>query len=171
MNEQEAKTRIGQLTRELQQHNHNYYVLAKPTISDYDFDQLLKELEVLEKQFPQFRLPDSPTLRVGGDITKAFKTITHRYPMMSLSNSYSEGEIRDFINRVTKAVGNDVEFVCELKYDGVAISLTYENGLLVQAVTRGDGVRGDDVTNNIKTHQINPAKVAGKLPGRVGGKG
>ncbi len=164
MTEQEAKTRIEQLTRELQQHNHNYYVLAKPTISDYDFDQLLKELEALEKQFPQFRLPDSPTLRVGGDITKAFKTVKHRYPMMSLSNSYSEGEIRDFIARVTKAVGNDVEFVCELKYDGVAISLTYKNGLLVQAVTRGDGVRGDDVTNNIKTIKSIPLRLRGDYP-------
>jgi len=164
MNEQEAKTRIGQLTRELQQHNYNYYVLAKPTISDYDFDQLLKELEVIEKQFPQYRLPDSPTLRVGGDITKEFKTVKHRHPMMSLSNSYSEEEIREFINRVTKAVGNDVEFVCELKYDGVAISLTYENGVLVQAVTRGDGVRGDDVTNNIKTIKTIPLRLQGAYP-------
>ena len=164
MNEQEAKTRIGQLTRELQQHNYNYYVLAKPIISDYDFDQLLKELEVLEKQFPQYRLPDSPTLRVGGDITKEFKTVKHRHPMMSLSNSYSEEEIREFINRVTKAVGNDVEFVCELKYDGVAISLTYENGVLVQAVTRGDGVRGDDVTNNIKTIKTIPLRLQGAYP-------
>ncbi len=164
MNEQEAKTRIGQLTRELQQHNYNYYVLAKPTISDYDFDLLLKELEALEKQFPQYRLPDSPTLRVGGDITKEFKTVKHRYPMMSLSNSYSEEEIREFINRVTKAVGNDIEFVCELKYDGVAISLTYENGVLVQAVTRGDGVRGDDVTNNIKTIKTIPLRLQGNYP-------
>ncbi len=164
MSEQEAKKRIEQLTRELQQHNYNYYVLANPTISDYDFDQLLKELELLEKQYPQFRLPDSPTLRVGGDITKTFKTVRHRYPMMSLSNSYSEEEITDFIHRVTKAVGNDVEFVCELKYDGVAISLTYKNGLLVQAVTRGDGVRGDDVTNNIKTIKSIPLRLRGDYP-------
>ncbi len=164
MTEQEAKNRIGQLTRRLQQHNYNYYVLAKPTISDYDFDLLLKELEMLEKQYPQFRLPDSPTLRVGGDITKEFKTVKHRYPMMSLSNSYSEGEIKDFINRVTKAVGNNVEFVCELKYDGVAISLTYQNGLLAQAVTRGDGVRGDDVTNNIKTIKAIPLRLRGDFP-------
>ncbi len=164
MTEQEAKSRIEQLTRRLQQHNYNYYVLAKPTISDYDFDLLLKELEMLEKQYPQFRLPDSPTLRVGGDITKEFKTVKHRYPMMSLSNSYSEGEIKDFINRVTKAVGNNVEFVCELKYDGVAISLTYQNGLLAQAVTRGDGVRGDDVTNNIKTIKAIPLRLRGDFP-------
>ncbi len=164
MSEQEAKKRIEQLTHELQQHNYNYYVLANPTITDYDFDQLLKELELLEKQYPQFKLPDSPTLRVGGDITKSFKTVKHRYPMMSLSNSYSEEEIRDFIHRVTKAVGTDVEFVCELKYDGVAISLTYENGLLVQAVTRGDGVRGDDVTNNIKTIKSIPLRLRGDYP-------
>lgn len=167
MNEQDAKNRIKQLTDELQQHNHHYYVLAKPTISDYDFDVMLKELEALEKQFPQFKLPDSPTQRVGGDITKEFKTVKHRYPMLSLSNSYSEGEIRDFINRVTKTAGNDVEFVCELKYDGVAISLSYENGLLVQAVTRGDGVRGDNVTNNIKTIKSIPLRLRGDYPENI----
>ena len=159
MNKEEAKKRIEQLTRELQQHNHNYYVLAKPTISDYDFDQLLKELEKLEEQYPEFKLPDSPTLRVGGDITKDFRTVKHRYPMLSLSNSYSESEISDFIKRVEKLVGNGVEFICELKYDGVAISLTYENGLLVQAITRGDGVQGDDVTNNIKTIKSIPLRL------------
>ena len=107
MNKDQARQRIEQLTRELQQHNHNYYVLAKPTISDFDFDQLLKELESLEKQYPELRLPDSPTLRVGGDITKDFKTVKHRYPMLSLSNSYSESEISDFIKRVEKTVGSD----------------------------------------------------------------
>ena len=164
MNKEEAKKRIEQLTSELQQHNYNYYVLTQPTISDYDFDQLLKELEKLEKQYPEFKLPDSPTLRVGGDITKEFKTVKHRYPMMSLSNSYSEAEISDFIRRVEKTVGSGVEFVCELKYDGVAISLTYEKGLLVQAVTRGDGVQGDDITNNIKTIRSIPLKLHGNYP-------
>ncbi len=164
MNKEEAAKRIKQLTRELQQHNYNYYVLAQPTISDYDFDQLLKELDSLEKQYPELKLPDSPTLRVGADITKDFKTVKHRYPMMSLSNSYSEAEIRDFIKRVEKSVGTDVEFVCELKYDGVAISLTYENGLLVQAVTRGDGVQGDDITNNIKTIRSIPLRLHGDYP-------
>ena len=164
MNKEEAKKRIEQLTRELQQHNYNYYVLAQPTISDYDFDQLLKELEKLEEQYPEFKLPDSPTLRVGGDITKEFKTVKHRYPMMSLSNSYSEAEISDFIRRVEKTVGSGVEFVCELKYDGVAISLTYKKGLLVQAVTRGDGVQGDDITNNIKTIRSIPLKLHGNYP-------
>ncbi len=164
MNKEQARQRIEQLTRELQQHNYNYYVLAKPTISDYDFDQLLKELEHLEKQYPDLKLPDSPTLRVGGDITKDFQTVKHRYPMLSLSNSYSEEEIREFIHRVEKLVGKGVEFVCELKYDGVAISLTYKNGLLVQAVTRGDGVRGDDVTNNIKTIKTVPLRLQGNYP-------
>lgn len=164
MDANKAKQRIEQLTRELQQHNYNYYVLAKPTIRDYDFDLLLKELEKLEKEYPQFKLPDSPTQRVGGDITKSFKTVKHRYPMMSLSNSYSEEEIRDFIQRVKKAVGTEVEFVCELKYDGVAISLTYENGILIQAVTRGDGVQGDDVTNNIKTIKSIPLRLKGNFP-------
>jgi len=164
MNKDQARQRIEQLTRELQQHNHNYYVLAKPTISDFDFDQLLKELESLEKQYPELRLPDSPTLRVGGDITKDFKTVKHRYPMLSLSNSYSESEISDFIKRVEKTVGSGIEFVCELKYDGVAISLTYENGLLVQAITRGDGVQGDDVTNNIKTIKSIPLRLQEEHP-------
>ena len=164
MNKDQDRQRIEQLTRELQQHNHNYYVLAKPTISDFDFDQLLKELESLEKQYPELRLPDSPTLRVGGDITKDFKTVKHRYPMLSLSNSYSESEISDFIKRVEKTVGSGIEFVCELKYDGVAISLTYENGLLVQAITRGDGVQGDDVTNNIKTIKSIPLRLQEGYP-------
>jgi DNA ligase (NAD+) len=164
MTPEEAKGRIVQLTRELQQHNYNYYVLNNPTISDYEFDQLLKELEELEKQYPEFRLPDSPTQRVGADITKEFRTVKHKYPMLSLSNSYSESEIRDFIQRVEKLVGKGVEFVCELKYDGVAISLTYENGILVQAVTRGDGVQGDDVTNNIKTIRTIPLRLRGDYP-------
>ncbi len=164
MTPEEAKGRIIQLTRELQQHNYNYYVLNNPTISDYEFDQLLKELEELEKQYPEFRLPDSPTQRVGADITKEFRTVKHKYPMLSLSNSYSESEIRDFIQRVEKLVGKGVEFVCELKYDGVAISLTYENGILAQAVTRGDGVQGDDVTNNIKTIRTIPLRLRGDYP-------
>jgi DNA ligase (NAD+) len=164
MTPEEAKGRIVQLTRELQQHNYNYYVLNNPIISDYEFDQLLKELEELEKQYPEFRLPDSPTQRVGADITKEFRTVKHKYPMLSLSNSYSESEIRDFIQRVEKSVGKGVEFVCELKYDGVAISLTYENGILAQAVTRGDGVQGDDVTNNIKTIRTIPLRLRGDYP-------
>jgi len=161
MGPEEAKKRIEQLTRELQQHNYNYYVLNNPVISDYEFDLLLKELEKLEKEYPQFKLPDSPTQRVGTDITKEFKTVKHKHPMLSLANTYSESEVTDFINRVQKAVGENVEFVCELKYDGVAISLHYNNGILVQAVTRGDGVQGDDVTNNIKTIKTIPLRLHG----------
>ncbi len=161
MGPEEAKKRIEQLTRELQQHNYNYYVLNNPVISDYEYDLLLKELEELEKKYPQFKLPDSPTQRVGADITKEFKTVKHKYPMLSLANTYSEGEVTDFINRVQKAVGENVEFVCELKYDGVAISLHYNKGILVQAVTRGDGVQGDDVTNNIKTIKTIPLRLQG----------
>ncbi len=135
-----------------------------PTISDFDFDQKLKELEKLELEFPELKLPDSPTLRVGGEPTKDFKTVSHKYPMLSLSNSYSEQEIRDFDKRVRKLAGDEIEYVCELKYDGVAIGLTYENGFLTQAVTRGDGVQGDDVTNNVKTIRSIPLKLKGNHP-------
>ncbi len=167
MTSEEAKKRIEQLTRELQKHNYYYYVLNQPLISDYEFDQMLKELEELEKQFPQYKLPDSPTQRVGADITKEFKTVKHKYPMLSLSNSYSEEDIREFINRVQKTVNKQVEFVCELKYDGVAISLTYRDSVLVQAVTRGDGVQGDDVTNNVKTIKTIPLRLLEDFPGEL----
>jgi DNA ligase (NAD+) len=167
MTRQEAKERIKQLTRELQKHNYNYYVLNKPVISDYEFDLLLKELEELEKKFPEFKLPDSPTQRVGTDVTKEFAAVRHKYPMLSLSNTYSEGEVKDFISRVERLVGEKVEFVCELKYDGVAISLHYEDGVLTQAVTRGDGVQGDDVTNNIKTIKTIPLRLLGDYTGEL----
>ncbi len=164
MNKNEAKQKIEQLTRELQEHNYRYYVLNQPVISDYEFDQKMKELEALEKQFPEFALPDSPTQRVGGEPVKEFATVTHKYPMMSLSNSYSIGEIKEFDARVQKLTGRAVEYVCELKYDGLSISLTYENGLLVRAVTRGDGVRGDDVTHNVKTIRSIPLRLRGDYP-------
>ncbi len=160
----EAKQKIEQLTHELQEHNYRYYVLAQPVISDYEFDMKLKELEELEKQFPQYKLPDSPTQRVGGEPTKEFKTVTHKYPMMSLANSYSIGEIVDFDNRIKKLTGKHPEYVCELKYDGLSISLIYENGLLKHAVTRGDGIRGDDVTNNVKTIRSIPLRLRGNFP-------
>ena len=166
MNKQEIKHRIEQLSEELDQHNYNYYVLSNPTISDYEFDQLLKELEKLEKENPEFASPNSPTRRVGGQPTKEFKTVIHKYPMMSLSNSYSEEEIAEFDARVRKTIGDEVEYVCELKYDGVAIGLTYVDGSLKQAVTRGDGVRGDDVTNNAVTIHSIPLKLRGNYPGR-----
>ncbi|MCU0442121.1 MAG: NAD-dependent DNA ligase LigA [Bacteroidia bacterium] len=160
MNELAAKIRIDELTRTLNQHNYAYYVLSKPTISDIDFDFLLKELEQLEAQFPHLASADSPTRKVGGDITKSFTQVKHRYPMLSLGNTYSEVELREFDERIRKAIGNDFEYVCELKFDGLAISITYENGVLVRAVTRGDGVQGDDVTANVKTIQTIPQQLA-----------
>jgi DNA ligase (NAD+) len=138
MNKEEAKVRIDELSKILESHNYNYYILAQPTISDYDFDMLLNELISLEKQYPEFITADSPTQRVGGDITKEFQTVKHRYPMLSLSNSYNIEEVKDFITRIKKTIEEDVEFVCELKFDGISISLTYENGIFVKAVTRGD---------------------------------
>ena len=159
-----AKERIKQLTDELNAHNYKYYVQDKPDISDYDFDMLLEELIRLETEYPELALPDSPSKRVGGDITKNFKQVKHIYPMLSLSNTYSEEEIRDFETRVEKLIGDDVEYVCELKYDGVSISLTYLNGILERAVTRGNGIQGDDVTTNIKTIKSIPLKLQGDYP-------
>ncbi|KGE13184.1 NAD-dependent DNA ligase LigA [Sphingobacterium deserti] len=147
----DVQQRIAQLTQELNSYNYQYYVLANSVISDYDFDQKLKELEALEKEYPQYRDPNSPSQKVGGDITQKFNTVRHRWPMMSLGNTYSESELREFDERVRKAVGDQVQYVCELKFDGLSISLTYENGELAQAVTRGDGTQGDEVTNNVKT--------------------
>ena len=164
MNKEEAKARISELSKIIENHNYNYYVLTQPTISDYDFDMLLNELIELEKLFPDLILPDSPTQRVGGDLTKEFKTVKHRYPMLSLSNSYNIEEVKDFISRIKKTIEEDVEFVCELKFDGVSISLTYENGLFVKAVTRGDGTQGDDVTTNIKTIRSIPLRLKGNYP-------
>lgn len=146
-----VKEQIDALVAELNQHTYNYYVLAMPTIGDYEFDKKLEELTKLEKEYPEFADPNSPTQKVGGDITKNFETVTHKWPMLSLGNTYNEQDLRDFDERVKKAIGEDFEYVCELKFDGLSISLTYENGVLTKAVTRGDGTQGDDVTNNIKT--------------------
>ena len=162
-----AKNKIDELTRALKQHNYNYYVLSKPTISDYEFDQLLKELESLESEFPELRHRDSPTQRVGGEPTKVFKSVIHKYPFLSLANTYTKEEIVDFDARVRKTIGNEVKYVCELKYDGVAIGLTYKNGYLDQGVTRGDGVQGDDVTNNIKTIRSIPLKLKNNFPPEI----
>ena len=164
MNKEEARTRIAELSNIIENHNYNYYILANPTISDYDFDMLLNELIFLERQFPDLILPDSPTQRVGGDIRKEFQTVKHRYPMLSLSNSYNIEEVKDFITRIKKTIDEDVEFVCELKFDGISISLTYENGLFVKAVTRGDGTQGDDVTTNVKTIKTIPLRLKGEYP-------
>jgi DNA ligase (NAD+) len=173
MNSDFAKSRIAALTAELNDHNHRYYVLNKPSISDYEFDQLLKELEALEKEFPQWADPNSPTKRVGGDITDKFEKVKHRYPMLSLSNTYSQEEIRDWEERVHKGLGRggdlfaqqEVEYVMELKYDGLAISLTYENGKLVRGVTRGDGETGEDITANVRTIRSIPLQLRGNHPG------
>ncbi|MDR2867978.1 MAG: NAD-dependent DNA ligase LigA [Bacteroidales bacterium] len=158
------KARITQLTQEINQHNENYYMFDNPTISDYDFDMLLEELIALEKQYPDYVLPNSPTLRVGGSVTKQFKTVKHVYPMLSLGNTYSPEELMEFDHRIAPLVHTQVEYVCELKYDGVAISLIYENGTLSRAVTRGDGVQGDDVTNNVMTIKTIPIKLKGDYP-------
>jgi len=154
-----VKERIEQLSKEIEHHNYNYYALDNSTISDFEFDMLLEELIRLEKQNPELASPYSPTQRVGGQITKEFKSVTHKYAMQSLANSYSKDDLKDFDDRVKKGLGitstdlfsTDVEYVCELKFDGLSISLTYEHGKLIQAVTRGDGLQGDDVTTNVKT--------------------
>ena len=155
---------INKLTKELNEHNYNYYVLNSPIISDYDFDVLLKELQALEEKHPEFADDNSPTKRVGGDITKNFPSVTHRFPMLSLGNSYSKEEITDFDTRVRKVIEREIEYICELKYDGVAISLTYENGALTKAVTRGDGTSGEEVTANIRTIRSIPLKLKGEFP-------
>jgi len=161
MEREKAYRKIAELRKELEDHNYKYYVLAQPEISDYDFDMKLRELEKLEAEFPEYADPYSPTQRVGSDISKAFEQVEHRYPMLSLSNAYSEGEIRDFDNRIKKLIGEDFEYVCELKFDGSSISLLYENGNLVRAVTRGDGVKGDDVTVNARTIRSIPLTLRG----------
>ncbi|MBQ3710288.1 MAG: NAD-dependent DNA ligase LigA [Bacteroidales bacterium] len=164
MTKEDARQRIAALSEELERHNYNYYILAKPTISDYEFDMKLEELARLEHEFPEFLSPSSPTQRVGGGITKEFQSVKHRYPMLSLSNSYSKEDIEDFIDRIKKGVDGEVEFCCELKFDGLSISLQYEDGILVRAVTRGDGAQGDDVTTNIKTIRTVPLKLHGDFP-------
>ncbi|OJU44908.1 MAG: DNA ligase (NAD(+)) LigA [Bacteroidales bacterium 45-6] len=154
---------IRSLREELHRLNHEYYVLSQPSISDYDFDQKLKLLAQLEAEHPEYYDANSPSLRVGSDLTKNFVQVKHRYPMLSLSNTYSESEVLEFYNRVEKLLGSkDFEIVCELKFDGTSISLTYENGLLKQAVTRGDGVQGDDVTANVRTIRSIPLVLRGE---------
>ncbi|SEP38641.1 NAD-dependent DNA ligase LigA [Mucilaginibacter sp. OK283] len=165
MSPAEAKKQIKALSAELKQHNYNYYVLAMPTISDFDFDKKLKELNKLEKEFPEFLDPDSPTQRVGGEVTKEFVTVRHRWPMLSLGNTYNEQELVEFDQRIRKAIGDSFEYVCELKFDGLSMSLTYEHGKLVRAVTRGDGTQGDEVTTNVRTiHSIPKKLTSGDYP-------
>lgn len=164
MTKEEARNRIAELSDTIEYHNRRYYILNQPSISDYEFDMLMEELISLEKLFPEYALPSSPTKRVGGDLTKEFPTVRHRYPMLSLSNSYNREEIVDFIKRIEKTIDEQVEFVCELKFDGVSISLTYEDGILTRGVTRGDGAQGDDVTTNVKTIRSIPLKLKGDYP-------
>ena len=162
----DIEERINKLREELHQHNYNYYVLDKPVISDFDFDKRLKELQELEDKYPEFADPNSPTQRVGGEVTKFFETVVHDHPMYSLSNSYSREELEDWEKRVKKLVDGKVEYVCEIKYDGASISLTYENGILTRAITRGDGVKGDNVTSNVKTILSIPLHLRGDFPAK-----
>ena len=156
---------IKNLRDELNQHNYNYYVLDNPTISDFEFDQKLKQLQDLEAQHPEFFDENSPTQRVGGMVTKNFETIKHEYRMYSLDNSYSIEDLQDWETRIQKVLGDvPLEYTCELKYDGASISISYENGRLVRAVTRGDGFQGDDVTNNIKTIKAVPIHLKCDFP-------
>lgn len=160
----DIQQQILKLRDELNEHNYNYYVLDQPTISDYDFDLKLKELQALEDAHPEFADEHSPTQRVGGAITKNFETVVHDFRMYSLDNSYSKEDLLDWEARVKKVIDDEVQFVCELKYDGASISLTYENGTLLKAITRGDGVQGDDVTANIKTIRSVPLRLKGDYP-------
>ena len=160
-----VQQQIQALREELNQHNYNYYVLDNPTISDFEFDTKLKQLQDLEAQYPEFFDENSPTQRVGGAITKNFETIPHEFRMYSLDNSYSKEDLLDWENRCQKILGNvPLEFTCELKYDGASISILYENGKLKRAVTRGDGFQGDDVTNNVKTIKSVPIQLKGDFP-------
>jgi DNA ligase (NAD+) len=159
MKQSEARDRIEKLRKEIIRHNQLYYELNKPAISDFEYDILLNELETLEKKFPDLVTEDSPTRKVGSDITKEFAQYEHKYPMLSLSNTYNEEEIRDFDSRVRKSINSEVEYVCELKFDGASISITYVKGQLKRAVTRGDGIKGDEVTLNVRTIGNIPVKI------------
>lgn len=156
-----VEDKIKALREALEQHNYNYYVLSAPTISDREFDEMMKELQVLEEAHPEYADPHSPTQRVGSDLSKEFEQVVHKYPMLSLGNTYSEDEVEDFYERIARDLNEPFEIVAELKYDGTSISLTYEDGRLVRAVTRGDGTRGDDVTANVKTIRSVPLKLMG----------
>jgi DNA ligase (NAD+) len=168
MTAQEAQKRIAYLTEKINYYNQKYYQEHISEISDYEFDMLLAELIRLENEFPQFRAEDTPTQRIGGTITKEFPTVKHTYPMLSLANTYTEAEVKDFDERVKRFLNTSepIEYVCELKFDGVSISLIYENGIFKQAITRGDGVQGDDVTPNIKTIRTLPLKIKANVPNR-----
>jgi DNA ligase (NAD+) len=166
MKESEARGRIEKLRREIEEHNYRYYVLNNPTISDFEYDLIINELDAIEKRFPSLITDDSPTQRIGSDIKNEFRQYDHRYPMLSLGNTYNEDELRDFAEKAENAAGGAVEYVCELKFDGASISITYRNGSLFRALTRGDGTKGDDVTPNVKTIRSIPLRVRSKnVPG------
>jgi DNA ligase (NAD+) len=164
MNKEEAKAAILSLSKEIDQHNYHYYVESNPKITDYDFDMLLNQLQQLECEYPEFAYDYSPTKRVGGDITKKFESVVHRFPMLSLANTYSEEEIIDWETRLKKVTDEELNFVCELKYDGVAIGIRYEHGIMTRAVTRGDGTQGEDITANVRTIRSIPLKLQGQYP-------
>jgi DNA ligase (NAD+) len=162
MKQSEAKERIEKLRLEIEEHNHKYYILHQPDISDFEYDILINELDTLEKKFPEFIVDNSPTRRVGSDIIDEFVQYEHKYPMLSLGNTYNEEELRDFDSRIKKGTSEAVEYVCELKFDGVSISITYKDGLIFRALTRGDGTKGDDVTSNVKTIRSIPLRLKDK---------
>ncbi len=157
----EAKNRVEFLRKAIEEHNRRYYVESAPAISDFEFDLLMQELQALEKKFPELASAISPTQRVGSDLSEGFTQVKHKYPMLSLGNTYSEDELREFDARIAKSFDEPYEYVCELKFDGASISLTYENGVLQRAVTRGDGVQGDDVTANVRTIRAIPLQLQG----------
>jgi DNA ligase (NAD+) len=159
MNQAEAKKRIGKLRKEIEEHNRRYYLMNHPVISDFEYDLLINELKTLEKRYPEFITEGSPTQRVGSDITKGFRQYEHKYPMLSLGNTYNYDELRDFDNRLRKSVTEPVEYVCELKFDGASISITYNKGIMTTAVTRGDGTKGDDVSENVRTIKSIPVRI------------
>jgi len=161
MKKTEAKEKIEDLRKKLEDHNHRYYVLNQPVISDFEYDIMLNELDTLEKKFPEFLTDSSPTRRIGSDITREFVQYEHKYPMLSLGNTYSEEDLREFDARIRKTVRDNFEYVCELKFDGASISITYRNGILFRALTRGDGNKGDDVTLNVRTIKSIPSKISG----------
>jgi DNA ligase (NAD+) len=162
MKQSEAKAIIEKIRKEIEEHNHRYYVLNQPLISDFEYDILLNELETLEKKYPEFVTVNSPTRRVGSDMTKEFQQYEHKYPMLSLGNTYNEEELREFDARIRKTTSESIEYVCELKFDGASISITYKNGILFRAITRGDGNKGDDVTLNVKTIKNIPHDISDK---------
>lgn len=165
---EEIKEKIELLRKNLTEHNYKYYVLAEPSISDYEFDKLLEDLQALEKEYPQFEDPDSPSKKVGGEVNKNFETFTHEYPMLSLGNTYNQEELQEFDKRIIKQLGhNDYQYVCELKFDGLSISIHYENGRMLRAVTRGDGVKGDVVTDNVRTIKALRTQLGGSFPEKI----